>query len=124
VREGRLDLERLVELLARALRELEAAKRRIAELEKQLEGLATAKAPEATAAARAVEPFSMRAEERQRARPRRARRMTSADNARQRSKALRFYLPPSPRRHLAPPTPRPAHPSPAKFPTWPAAPCA
>jgi transposase len=61
VREGRIDVERLVDVivtqqrqLEAALRELKAAQQRIAELEKKAGGTATAKVDE---------PFSMRAEE-------------------------------------------------------------
>ena len=54
LREGRIDSQRLVELMAAVQRELQAAKQRIAELEKQLGGSATSKLDE---------PFSMRAEE-------------------------------------------------------------
>jgi hypothetical protein len=55
LREGRLDVERLIELLGVLQRELDAAKRRIAELEKKLGEVATTKLDE---------PFSLRAEER------------------------------------------------------------
>lgn len=66
LRKGRLDVERLIELLIRLQRELDAAKRRIAELEKKLEGAATKKVDE---------PFSVRAEEqRQEARGKERRR--------------------------------------------------
>lgn len=54
LRQGRIDPHRLVELMASLQRELQAAKQRIAELEKQLGGSLTAKIDE---------PFSMRAEE-------------------------------------------------------------
>lgn len=51
---GRLDVERVIELLVKLQRELDAANRRIAELEKKLAGAATTKVDE---------PFSVRAEE-------------------------------------------------------------
>src|SRR5436309_2923840 len=54
LREGRIDPDRLVDLILTQQRELQAAKQRIAELEKQLTGSATLKMDE---------PFSMRAEE-------------------------------------------------------------
>jgi hypothetical protein len=84
LRDGRIDPERLIGLLEVLQRELEAAKRRIAELEKQLDGAATTKVDE---------PFSMRAEEsrqeargkkrRQRKRPIRRGRVTTAEKIRQ-----------------------------------------
>jgi transposase len=54
VREGRLSVERLFDLIAALQRQLQAAQERLAELEKQVGGAATAKV---------AEPFSMRAEE-------------------------------------------------------------
>jgi len=54
LREGRVDGSRLVELLVRLQSELQAARQRIAELEKQLAGSRTAKVDE---------PYSMKAEE-------------------------------------------------------------
>lgn len=54
LRQGRIDSHRLVELMVSLQRQLQAAKQRIAELEKQLGGSPTAKIDE---------PFSMRAEE-------------------------------------------------------------
>lgn len=54
LREGRIDPARLVDLILTLQRELQAAKQRIAELEKQLAGSPTAKV---------AEPFSLRAEE-------------------------------------------------------------
>ncbi len=54
LRQGRIDANRLVELMVTLQRELQAAKQRIAELEKQLGGSTTRKVNE---------PFSMRAEE-------------------------------------------------------------
>lgn len=84
LRQGRIDPERLVELLVTLQRALEAAKRRIAELEKQLGGSATTKV---------AEPFSLRAEERRqeargkrprkKARTQRRGRVTTAEKVRQ-----------------------------------------
>ena len=54
LRDGRLDPERLVDLIVSLQRQLQAALQRIAELEKQLAGTTTAKVDE---------PFSLRAEE-------------------------------------------------------------
>ena len=54
VREGRIDADRLVDLVVTLQREVQAAKQRIAELEKQLAGSTTAKLDES---------FSMREEE-------------------------------------------------------------
>ena len=54
LRSGRIDANRLVDLVLNLQRKLEAAEQRIADLEKQLGGSATAKVDE---------PFSMRAEE-------------------------------------------------------------
>ena len=54
LREGRIDANRLVDLILTLQRKLQGAERRVAELEKQLAGSATAKVDE---------PFSMRAEE-------------------------------------------------------------
>jgi len=54
VREGRIDADRLVDLVVTMQRELQAAKRRIEELEKKLGGAPTQKVDE---------PFSVRAEE-------------------------------------------------------------
>lgn len=63
VREGRIDADRLVELVVKLQRELQAARRRIEELEKKSGGSATVKVEE---------PFSLRAEEqRQQARGKR-----------------------------------------------------
>ena len=84
LRQGRIDPHRLVELMVSLQRELQAAKQRIAELEKQLGGSPTAKIDE---------PFSMRAEEkRQQARGKTKRkakrkgrrgRFTTADKVKQ-----------------------------------------
>jgi transposase len=66
VREGRIDADRLVELVVTLQRELQEARRRIEALEKKLGGSATVKVGE---------PFSLRAEEqRQQARGKRARK--------------------------------------------------
>ena len=66
LREGRIDPNRLVDLILTQQRELQTAKQRIVELEKQLAGSATPKIDE---------PFSMRAEEkRQEARGRKKRK--------------------------------------------------
>ena len=51
VREGRIGAERLVDLVVALQRELQAAKQRIEELEKQIDASTTAKVDE---------PFSMR----------------------------------------------------------------
>jgi transposase len=53
-REGRIDSDRLIDLIATLQRELQAARRRIEELEKQIGGSATAKV---------AQPYSMKAEE-------------------------------------------------------------
>jgi hypothetical protein len=91
VREGRISVERVIDLmgalqrqLEAAQRQLEAAKERIAELEKKAGG------PNPPATAKVAEPFSMRAEEKrqqarhQKKKPKRARqarrgRLTTAD---------------------------------------------
>ena len=80
VRAGRIDAERLVALVVTLQRELQAARRRIEELEKKVGGSAPAKV---------AEPFSLRAEEqrqeargkkkRQRKRPLRRGRISNAD---------------------------------------------
>jgi hypothetical protein len=97
--EGRVDAERLVELIVSsqrrldaATRELEAAKRRIAELEKQL-------GP--TASAKVDQPFSMRAEERRQEargkkrrrknRPTRRGRVTTAEKVRQAARTEKVF---------------------------------
>ena len=99
VRQGRIDAERLVELLVTlqrrlegATRELERAKRRIAELEKQFGPAATKKVDE---------PFSMRAEERrqeargkakrQKKRPTRRGRVTTAEKVRQAARTEKVF---------------------------------
>ncbi len=84
LREGRIDANRLVDLLVTLQRELQTAKQRIAELEKQVG---------ASSAAKIDEPFSMRAEEkRQEARGKKKRktkpkgrrgRITTADKVAQ-----------------------------------------
>src|SRR4051812_21305773 len=66
LREGRIEPQRLVDLIVALQRDLQAAKQRITELEKQLVGATTAKVDE---------PFSMRAEEkRQKARGKKQRK--------------------------------------------------
>lgn len=99
LRDGRIDPDRLVELiemlqrqLRSAQRELEAAKRRIEELERKLGGTATTKVEE---------PFSMRAEERrqeargkrrrQRNRPTRRGRLTTAEKVRQAERTEKVF---------------------------------
>ena len=80
-RAGRIDVDRLIDLVVTLQRQLQDARRRIEELEKKLGGAATAKF---------AEPFSLRAEERrqeargrkprpQRKRPRRRGRITTAE---------------------------------------------
>src|SRR4051812_21615263 len=88
LRSGRIDADRLVDLLLSLQRELQAAKQRIAELEKQLAGSTPAKIDE---------PFSLRAEEkRQEARGQKKRkakhkgrrgRITTADKVTQAERA-------------------------------------
>jgi transposase len=69
VRQGRIDANRLLDLLVISQRELQAAKQRIADLEKQAAGATTAKVDE---------PFFMKAEEkRQEARGRKKRKSKS-----------------------------------------------
>lgn len=99
LREGRVDAERLVELIVvsqrrldAATRELEAARRRIAELEKQL-------GP--TASTKFDKPFSMRAEERRQEargkkrrrknRPTRRGRLTTAEKVRQAARTEKVF---------------------------------
>ena len=60
VREGRIDADRLVDLVVTLQRELQAAKRRIEELEKKLGG---------SPAEKVAEPFSVSAEEQRQRRP-------------------------------------------------------
>lgn len=89
VRTGRIDAQRLVDVIATQQRALQAAQQRIADLEKQLAGSTTAKV---------AEPFSLRAEEkRQQARgqkkpkPKRQRRrgrFTTADKVAQAERAV------------------------------------
>src|SRR5579862_2484656 len=57
VRQGRVDVDRLLDVIVSLQRQLEAAQQRIAELEKQRGG------PAAPSAAKMDQPFSMRAEE-------------------------------------------------------------
>jgi transposase len=67
VREGRIDVDRLIDVIVSLQRQLEAAKQRIEELEKKLGGGSGG----AAATAKVDQPFSMRAEEkRQQARKR------------------------------------------------------
>src|SRR5205085_5578525 len=60
VREGRIDLERLVDVIGTLQRQLEAARQRIEELEKNA---ANRTPPAAGSAGKLEQPFSMRAEE-------------------------------------------------------------
>ena len=77
VRRGRITPDRLVELLATVLGQLEAAKKRIEELERQLGASSTPKVSE---------PFSMRAEEqRQEARGRKRKRKRRSHGGRKRT---------------------------------------
>jgi hypothetical protein len=92
VREGRIDAQRLVELMVTLQRKLQTAEQRIAELEKQLGGSNTPKVNE---------PFSMRAEEkRQEARGKTKRkakrkgrrgRFTTADKVAQAERAVEIF---------------------------------
>jgi transposase len=85
VRDGRIDLDRLIDVIVTLQRQLQAAKQRIAELEKNAGG-----PPPATA--KVAEPFSMRAEEKRQAKrgknkPKRGKkgrrgRLSSADKLR------------------------------------------
>ncbi len=65
VREGRIDADRLIELLVSSQRQLQQALKRIKELEKRLGGSPTVKTDE---------PYSIRAEERRRARGKKSRK--------------------------------------------------
>lgn len=92
LRKGQLDAEKLVELLAKLQRELDAARRRIADLEKQLNGAGATKLDE---------PFSMRAEERRqeargrrrrrKARPSRRGRITTAEKVRRAERTEKVF---------------------------------
>jgi transposase len=83
VREGRIDGDRLIDVIVTLRRQLEAAQQRIAELEKNAAG------PAPPATAQVAEPFSLRAEEKrqhkrgkskhQRSKKARRGRLTSAD---------------------------------------------
>lgn len=94
VREGRIDIERLIELLLSSQQQLQQAKERIEELEKKLGGSATVNTSE---------PYSMRAEEqRQQARgkkPRRKRRsgrrgrLTTAQKVAQAERTEKIFPP-------------------------------
>ena len=57
VRQGRVDVDRLIDVIVSQQRQLEAARQRIEELEKKLGG------PGTTTPAKVDKPFSMRAEE-------------------------------------------------------------
>jgi transposase len=91
LREGRIGVERVVELIGALQRQLQAAHQRIAELEKQIGGAASTKV---------AEPYSMRAEEkRQQAlhpkkkKPKRGRRgrLTSADKLKRAERTEKCY---------------------------------
>ena len=92
VREGRIEAERLVDLIVTLRRELRDAKRRIEELEKKLGGVATVKV---------AEPFSLRAEEkrqekrgkqrRKRNRAARKGRVTTADKIAQAKRTEKVF---------------------------------
>lgn len=60
VRQGRVDVDRLIDVIVTLQRQLEAARQRIEELEKKMGGPAT---PATPATAKVEQPFSMRAEE-------------------------------------------------------------
>ena len=105
VREGRITAERLVDLIVTLQRELQAARRRIEELEKKLGGSGTGKV---------AEPFSVRAEEqrqeargqkpRQRKRPWRRGRFTTAEKIAQAQRTEKvFPVGVAPRRVRFPP---------------------
>ncbi len=59
VRQGRIDVDRLIDVIVSQQRQLEAARQRIGELEKKLGGPGSA----AATPAKIDQPFSMRAEE-------------------------------------------------------------
>jgi hypothetical protein len=92
VREGRISGDRLVELVVTLQRELQAAKRRIEELQKQLGGSATPKV---------AEPFSTRAEEQRQAargktrpkrnRPQRRGRITTVEKIAQAARTEKVF---------------------------------
>jgi len=92
VREGRSEVDRLVELIVTQQRELQAARRRIEELERKLGGPGSAKIDQ---------PFSMRAEEqrqeargkkrRKRKRPPRRGRITTAEKIAQATRTERVF---------------------------------
>jgi transposase len=93
VRSGRIDANRLVDLIATLQRELQAAQQRITELQKQLAGT--------SGTAKVAEPFSMRAEEkrqevrgkkrRQRQDKRRCGRVRTADKIAQAQRTEEVY---------------------------------
>jgi hypothetical protein len=92
VREGRIDADRLVDLVVTLQRELQEARRRVEELEKKAGGSATVKVGE---------PFSLRAEERRqeargkkrrkRNRPPRCGRITTADKIAQAQRTEKVF---------------------------------
>lgn len=92
VREGRLGLEQLVELIGMLQRQLRAAQQKIAELEKKLDGAEPTKF---------AEPFSLRAEEqrqeargkirRKRNRPTRRGRVTTAEKIKQAERTEKVF---------------------------------
>jgi len=92
VREGRIGTDRLVELVVTLQRQLQAAQRRIEELEKKLGGAATTKVDQ---------PFSLRAEEqrqeargkkrRKRNRPKRRGRVTTAEKIAQAKRTEKVF---------------------------------
>lgn len=92
LRQGRIDPEKLVEVLVTLQRALDAARRRIADLEKQSGGSATTKVDE---------PFSMRAEERRqeargkgrrkKTRAKRRGRVTTAEKVRQAARTEKVF---------------------------------
>jgi len=92
VRKGRIDADRLVELVVTLARKLEQAERRIEELEKKLGGSGTAKT---------AEPFSVRAEEQRqeargkpkdkRSKPKRRGRIKTADKARKAARTEQVF---------------------------------
>lgn len=95
VREGRIDADRLIELLVSSQRQLQQALKRIEELEKRLGGSPTVKTDE---------PYSMRAEERRQARgkmsrkrKRRRGRVTTAEKIARAERTEKVYPPDVPK---------------------------
>ena len=91
VREGRIDVNRLIELLVSSQRQLQQALKRIEELEKRLGGSPTIKTDE---------PYSMRAEERRQARGKKSRkrksrrgRLTTAEKIARAERTEKVYPP-------------------------------